>query len=349
MNKKEKKKIDPVKDRQIELYQEYYDVDEANKTIDISLHYEKASELLNLNMCKKEHPLFGKSFLEEVQEIIENAPIGYKLHLNFEIDDYEGYDPKVLIKSFNDTLELGQYNSRNEKQRKQWISAILVLIGILILFMMTIIKDNEILGEGIRSSIITEVMDIIAWVFVWEAATILFLDHSEQTKLTLFIKHRVSKIAMYQTGSENPLIVEEGNNVFSKWTDEKVKKIGKYSLLISSSFILFMSFYNIYAFIIQVKGDQIEKADFALNLIVLIITTILAILAGIAGILTFNGKKSKITKFVGIYAIILLVIVILQIIMTISYREPVYVVSAIFSFIFNLFYIFGYFVNKYAK
>ena len=215
--------------------------------------------------------------------------------------------------------------------------------------MMTIIKNNEILGEGIRTSILTEVMDIIAWVFVWEAATILFLDHSEQTKLTLFIKHRVSKIAMYQTGSENPLIVEEGNNVFSKWTDEKVKKVGKYSLLISSSFILFMSFYNIYAFIMQVKGNQIEKADFALNLIVLIITTILAILAGIAGILTFNGKKSKITKFVGIYAIILLVIVILQIIMTISYREPVYVVSAIFSFIFNLFYIFGYFVNKYAK
>lgn len=349
MNKKEKKNTDLKKDRQIELYEEYYDVDESNKTIDISLHYEKASELLNLNMGKKDHPLFAKDFLEEVQEIIENAPIGYKLHLNFEIDDYEGYDPKILIKSFNDTLELGQYNSRNERQRKQWISAILILIGVILLFLMTIIKENNMFGEGIRSSIITEVMDIVAWVFVWEAATILFLDHSDQTKLTLFIKHRVSKISMCQTNSPSPLVVEEGNNVFSKWTDEKVKKVGKYSLLVSSSFIIFMSFYNIYAFISELNSNQIEKSDITLSIIAIVFSTILSLVAGVAGILTFNGRKSKLTKFVGIYAIILLITITLQIILTIAYREPVYVVSAIFSFIFNCVYIFGYFVDKYAK
>ena len=36
--------------RQIELFEKYYNIDKENKIIGITMHYEKASDILNINL-----------------------------------------------------------------------------------------------------------------------------------------------------------------------------------------------------------------------------------------------------------------------------------------------------------
>lgn len=117
----------------------------------------------------------------------------YKIELNLKVDDYEGYDPHKVIEAFNDTLELNQYKARKNRTHKELSSSILILSGILLLFLMAIGKNYSWFGEGVKEEIITEVIDIAAWVFIWEAVTLIFLQMNSQTKFTLSVKKELEK------------------------------------------------------------------------------------------------------------------------------------------------------------
>lgn len=348
MNKIKKQKIE-IEDRQIELYKEYYELDEENKLINIPLRYEKASELLNQNVGLKDKPQFSPDVIETIINITENAPLGYKLNVQFEIDDFEGYDPKLLIKSLNDTLELGQYNAKNNRQKKEFLSAILVLVGALILCALVFVKDKNWLGDGLRASVLSEIFDIVAWVFIWEAASILFLDNSTETRISLFIKHKISKVSMFKKGILEPLVVEDTSSILVKWKNEKVKKLGKYFLLISSSFFVFMSVYSIYSGYDYIVNSETVKGDIPIDIVTIILSCIISLIAGLSGLALFRESNTKLKKFVGPFAIILTIFLVIELIATIVTRDPLLIVSSIFSFIADIFYIIGYFINRYAK
>ena len=239
--------------RQIELLEKYYNIDNENKIISIDLHYQKVSDILLTNEGNINYPLFKNEIIETVNNAIKRTPRDFKINIVFDIEDYENYNPKQIIESFNDTLELGQYSARRSKQTKNLIATILILIGIILLFFMIIGNNNNWFKEGIKSDIVSEVIDIAAWVFIWEAVTMLFLEQLEQNKLALLIRRKVVQITMLKSGIKEPLYVENTNSIFNNWEDEsKIKKFGRNCLLISiiPSFII-----NI----LYIIGYKIEK------------------------------------------------------------------------------------------
>lgn len=278
--------------RQIELLEKYYNIDNENKIISIDLHYQKVSDILLTNEGNINYPLFKNEIIETVNNAIKRTPRDFKINIVFDIQDYENYNPKQIIESFNDTLELGQYSARRSKQTKNLIATILILIGIILLFFMIIGNNNNWFKEGIKSDIISEVIDIAAWVFIWEAVTMLFLEQPEQNKLTLLIRRKVVQITMLKSGIKEPLYVENTNSIFNNWEDEsKIKKFGRNCLLISSSSFLFLAIFNIYnLFSILLKND-LSTPKIIISVILTIISCVISILAGLGGIFKYIGKK----------------------------------------------------------
>ena len=336
--------------RQIELLEKYYNIDNENKIISIDLHYQKVSDILLTNEGNINYPLFKNEIIETVNNAIKRTPRDFKINIVFDIEDYENYNPKQIIESFNDTLELGQYSARRSKQTKNLIAAILILIGIILLFFMIIGNNNNWFKEGIKSDIISEVIDIAAWVFIWEAVTMLFLEQPEQSKLALLIRRKVVQITMLKSGIKEPLYVENTNSIFNNWEDEsKIKKFGRNCLLISSSSFLFLAIFNIYnLFSILLKND-LSTPKIIISVIVTIISCVISILAGLGGIFKYIGKKNILANFVQPYAIFLTIIIIINIVINSIYFNYVGLISIIPSFIINILYIIGYKIEKHRK
>lgn len=336
--------------RQIELLEKYYNIDNENKIISIDLHYQKVSDILLTNEGNINYPLFKNEIIETVNNAIKRTPRDFKINIVFDIEDYENYNPKQIIESFNDTLELGQYSARRSKQTKNLIAAILILIGIILLFFMIIGNNNNWFKEGIKSDIISEVIDIAAWVFIWEAVTMLFLEQPEQSKLALLIRRKVVQITMLKSGIKEPLYVENTNSIFNNWEDEsKIKKFGRNCLLISSSSFLFLAIFNIYnLFSILLKND-LSTPKIIISVIITIISCVISILAGLGGIFKYIGKKNILANFVQPYAIFLTIIIIINIVINSIYFNYVGLISIIPSFIINILYIIGYKIEKHIK
>lgn len=91
--------------RQIELLEKYYNIDNENKIISIDLHYQKVSDILLTNEGNINYPLFKNEIIETVNNAIKRTPRDFKINIVFDIEDYENYNPKQIIESFNDTLE----------------------------------------------------------------------------------------------------------------------------------------------------------------------------------------------------------------------------------------------------
>lgn len=331
--------------RQIELLEKYYSVDKENKIIFLNLYFDNVSEVLEKNIGNNRIYRLKNDVLELINEAILNTPSMYKIELNLKVDDYEGYDPHKVIEAFNDTLELNQYKARKNRTHKELSSSILILSGILLLFLMAIGKNYSWFGEGVKEEIITEVIDIAAWVFIWEAVTLIFLQMNSQTKFTLSVKKRVRKISMLDKDS-NVLATESGEDIFGKWEDEsRIKRIAKYLILVSSIAFVVLGVYKLYLSL------TIAEPDLPYPLIVTstIVDLIIDITACIGGISVFLNKNNKFTKFVGVYSFILLGLFLLILVVSIIEKDVKLIVGNSASFIFTLLYISGYFINKYKK
>lgn len=332
-------------DRQLELLEKYYNVDRENKTIYLNLYFDVVSEVLEKNIGNNKIYRLKNDVLELINEAILNTPPIYKIKLNLKIDDYEGYDPHKVIEAFNDTLELNQYKARRNRTFKELSSSILILVGILLLFLMAIGKNYEWFGGGVKEDIIVEVIDITAWVFVWEAVTLIFLQINSETKFTISVKKRVKKISMLDK-ENNVLATESGDDIFGKREDEsRLKRIGKYLILISSIAFVVLGVYKTYLSFTSVDSDLPN----CVTITVAIIDLIIDIFACIGGIFVFLNKNNKLTKFVGVYSFILLTLFLITLIISIVDNDVKLIIGNSASFLFSLFYITGYFINKYRK
>lgn len=336
--------------RQIELLEKYYVVDNDKKIINIDLHYPKSSDILLNNEGNINCPLFKNEILETVNNSIERTPKDYKVNIIFDIEDYENYKPKQIIESFNDTLELGQYSARRGKQLKNLIASILILVGIILLFFMIIGKNNNWFEEGIKSDIISEVIDIAAWVFIWEAVTMIFLEQPEQNKFALKIRRKVVQITMLKKGNNEPLYLENTNSIFNNWEGEsKIKSVGRNCLLISSSAYLFLALFNIYSLCKYLLANDLTIFTIATLIIFTIISSGVSILAGLGGLFKYIGKKNILANFVRPYAIFLSIIIIINIIINSIDFNYFGLLSIIPSFLINILYIIGYRLDKDIK
>ena len=333
--------------RQIELLKKHYDIDETNKIAKINLRYEKATDVLVEDLGKNEHPQFEWDVIERVNNVIDTLPYGYRIDIEFSIEDFQEYTPKTIVESFNDELELNSFGVRKSRTKTWLVVSILVITGIVLLIFMFLGSSLGWFGSGTKEDIIVEIIDIAAWVFIWEAVSMIFLEHSENFSVSFNLKKRISSVKIINSKSKEILIEENHADIFNHWKKERpIYRIARISLLFASSAFICLAFFNLYSLI-----EYGVSGDYTTNEIIFFgvggaIGFIFHIVAGIGGMFRYIGSENKISKVVLPSAVILFLFLIVSIIVNAIDGSISSVVASASSLIFDIFYIFGCFIYK---
>lgn len=341
-------------DRKNELINKYYDMDEEGKVLYLYYDFNHVSELYDNYSPKEKNNLFSSAVTEKISNSIDNIPLNYKVKIVFEVDAITKDEAKKLVESFNDSIELSLYFARGVKQKRQLSAALLILVGITLIFILTVLKSTGVLENELQKDVGTEVVDIVAWVFIWEATTLLFLERPKEYKYSFQMKNRVSEIEVIEKTSQEQLIKEESKSIFKDLINEtKIKRFAKVSLLGSSIGFIFLVFYNSYSFIADLnnylKGDEISAKNVITIIIAYLIVVTVNLLAGISGVHKYLDKKTKVAKFSTIYSIFLFIIIVIDIVSYCMGNNHMGVFGFICSFIIQLLYVTGCMIDYFVK
>lgn len=304
--------------RQLQILSKYYDIDEEKKEITVSMHYDHADDIIASDVQGKEQPWVTRDFVSRIYQIVDDLPIDYKVNLNVNIDDYDGIDPKVLGNSINDGVELNHYRSNKDIRKKRMTATVLMVTGVLVLFFMGIGTLNSWFGAGETESLVQEVLDIIGWVFVWEATSILFLEPSDSKKTDLLLQTRIRQIALYNY-EKDLVFKEDRDTILDSWIDaSRSQKTGSVLLLISGGLTLaYAAAYlisSITNLVNNVSSGEVEGGGVITLLVIFYLSfTIILTVQGFAAFSVY-AQHGKLQKLAGPFAIISSVLAIIEII-----------------------------------
>lgn len=335
--------------RQIELLKQRYDVDEENKIISISLRYDKVSDIVMTNVGKKEYPQFDPSVFENIENLFDDFPMNYQAEIKFDIADYEGFEPNKIMTSFNDSLELTQYSARRHRKNKWLIATIMTLVGVVFLFLLAMGQINGWFGEGVNEEVITEIIDIIGCVFIWESIYYLFMEPTQQATLALKMRQKIAYVSFYK--NEELLERESEKEIFENWHEEgKFKGIARGLLLCSSAAFIAIAFFTLCTVISAISDiGAFTPLGITAFIVLALFSIIFDLFAGIGGLSKYIGKNNWLAKSVGPFAIAMTVLMIANIVIASITNTWTGLAPSISSLVINLFYVAGYFIEKYLK
>lgn len=90
----------PVKHR-LEVLRKRYGYDEESKTFDIVLHYERVSDLFKMRQDHAKVPMMNSDVLDMISDQRAYIPNGFKAKFSPVIDDFEDYNPKIILSAFD--------------------------------------------------------------------------------------------------------------------------------------------------------------------------------------------------------------------------------------------------------
>lgn len=346
MNKNENKQ----QLRQVELMKKRFNVDEEKKLVDLTLNYETASEVLITNLDTKV-PTFDRDKFGRIKEIISEFPNDYKVNLDITIQDYEGYKPEEMLEGFNDAVELTIY-SGNKDNRIKWLKTIFLMIaGILVLFFIA----NGIIQSwaGISptaAEVLREVLDISAWVFVWQAVSLAFLTPSEDRIISTTLKYRLNNVILRDKNSKITSKERYSDSYDATAREDRLHLFGRYSLLVSGAAFFALGSVNFLVFLtdiynaIKTTYEQTGNAAAAIivNVILASITlTVVAfeILGGLAAVSIYTGRTPKLQKLALPFGITTFALQTMLLIVSIIFSHVT--VSGVVGVIVSAMYLFG--------
>ena len=330
--------------REMKVINKYYDVDEENKIVTIPLHFEKATDLVDSSVRDKGDYLISEEVLADISDKVTSIPFLYKVKISLEIDDYEGYDPDKLLDNINDCVELNTYKQTREKKYNRVLAIFLLVIGISLIIINVSAK-----AAGWYQDIAYEILDIVSWVFIWEATTIAFLTSSE---LTLNSKKFIYKIIGVELLDKdlNVLASEANFNRYDEWEKASKKERFARALLLFSGAALMassvlgiietVSIFKDLATVGKETGAENVMALLVVIGILLVLYTVI-LLAGVSAITTYLGRGPfrKWSKYVFMVAIALLFAI--ELFLQISIGSTEAIASKLLTFASALFYLVG--------
>ena len=284
---KKQKQLSPKIQRQLEILSKYYDIDFEKRLITLELVYDKVSDMIDDDVVTTKKIMFKNEILQRVSDVLDTFPLEFKVDLRFKIEDYEGYEPEEVVDSFKDCLEMFHYSIHREKSFRLFEAVILALVSVGILFVRKFALDNHIIGDD---NLTSEMLDITAWVFLWQAVTVLFLTPNEFREISFKILTRLNIVSLYK---KDKLVMEISQEQIQRnWIQiSRAEKNSRKMMIIAGAFTFAtgtMSVINgLTSFLTSEEFSWISLASF---LFALLISGVIAILGGIGAISTYREK-----------------------------------------------------------
>ena len=153
----------------------------------------------------------SSEFKEKLTNITLLIPRVYKINYVFSIKDYDGYTIQEVNQIFEDNMNIQYFNSRQTIKRKRNMAIILMILGIVFLlgniFFSYFSKEWNV--PDITQSVLSEILDIAAWVFIWESVTVYFIDRSEVKVKTENFRLRMKNIEFKRPEEYHPVSIAD--------------------------------------------------------------------------------------------------------------------------------------------
>jgi len=310
---------DKLHRRQVELMKKRFDVDEEKKIVNLALNYEKVSDLLVTNIDTKV-PTFNREKFGKIKDVISEFPFDYKVNLDVKIDDYEDYNPEEILEGFNDAVELTVY-SGNKDHRRKWVQITFLLVaGILVLFFIAqgLIQNWKGISET-AADVTKEILEITAWVFVWEAVSLAFLRPSEDRLISLTLAHKLNNVTFKDKNGNITAKEQYFESYENSYKEKKGLVFGKYSLLVSGAAFFALGTANLITLLLNlinlfkpIEGSTTSTGTMvAVNIVMAAITLSLVaaeILGGLSAICAYTGRVARLHRFVMPFGIVVFVL-----------------------------------------
>lgn len=169
-----------IKKEDYELLSQYYDLDNENQIATINLYYDKVSDVFIKNYNQNKKPTINEEVFENIKKSAEKIPLVYTLKIRFIFNNLEDFFLDELKEDFYSYLAINDYYANKLIFHKSKLSLAILLIGVLFLVLNALLKGFDLIINFSKAwqEIISEILDITAWVFVWEAVTIFYFERN---------------------------------------------------------------------------------------------------------------------------------------------------------------------------
>ena len=169
-----------IKKEDYELLNQYYDLDNENQIATINLYYDKVSDVFIKNYNQNKKTTINEEVFENIKKSAEKIPLVYTLKIRFIFNNLEDFFLDELKEDFYSYLAINDYYANKLIFHKSKLSLAILLIGVLFLVLNALLKGFDLIINFSKAwqEIISEILDITAWVFVWEAVTIFYFERN---------------------------------------------------------------------------------------------------------------------------------------------------------------------------
>lgn len=283
---KKQRELSPKIKRQLEILSKYYEIDFEKRIIILELVYDKVSEMFDDNIVSTKIVKFKSEILQRVSEIMDTFPLEFKIDLRFMIDDFEGYRPDEIIESFKDSLEMFHYSIHREKNSRLLEAVVLALVSVGILFGRQILLGQGYLADN---GLVAEMLDITAWVFLWQGVTILFLTPNELRSISFKILTRLDIVSLYEKEKLVYQISQE--KIQEKWIQvSRAEIISRRSIIVAGAFTFAAGVMSCSNGIINFVKSEFDIFSIVAFLIALLLSGVVSILGGLGAISVYRDK-----------------------------------------------------------
>ncbi|MCQ2802023.1 MAG: hypothetical protein MJ222_05315 [Bacilli bacterium] len=302
MSKKEKKITKKVQ-RQLDLLSKYYEIDTQNNVIIIKLHYAKASELFELDVVTKQTPKFKSEILARISELIESVPSTFKVDFAIKVDDYEGVKVDNISESFKDQLEMFNFQIYKVKSGRMLTAVILALVSVAILFTRQFLLNLKVLDDSI---LLTEMLDITAWVFLWEGVSTIFLRSDEYRNVSFNVIDHLKSFGLYDK-EDKCLSMMSQEDIKKNWVNiSRKEKNGKNLVLIAGAISFTVGIMVLLSIFAECFSANVQWNSFLISAVPRIIAGIIGIIGGL-GAYSLYCESGKFQNAVPVIAYIYLI------------------------------------------
>ncbi len=153
------------------LMQKEYSTDEQNRVL-INMNVKNDSGFLS-EFSSQKTPVISSSVAEFLSESVYGVPLNNGVKLTVESDCIDEVEQVEYEKAIREYYSEKYVSNEKELKRNYAISFILAVFGVLVLAIAIFIELK------FEMVIWSEVIDIVAWVFLWEATDVLFFRSRE--------------------------------------------------------------------------------------------------------------------------------------------------------------------------
>ena len=338
----------PGKDEEqaIRTLARYYPLNEETNTFEITLHYEKASDLFEENTDPLEKASrISDSITDRMSEVLDDIPDGYSADVSIRVDDYKGYSSEQLMDGIKDALFFRHRRFLHESTQNGLKIGGLIVAGIVMFLILTVGRQiGWWSGDDTVSEIVAFMLDTLGTVLIWEGFNRAFVDEPEEYVFERKISRKVSSISFYQDNKDRAAVRESRESLSALMAINRKELITKRLLLIGGfSLICLMA-----AWVLQTLGIIINPDIFGEKVTLeLILDMLVAIVVGAAGVLSLLAYEGKLrnSPIVLIFAAVILYPIVSSFIILFrggSTLAPIEAILAIFIIVAGLTFLTGY-------